>query len=82
MAMVNKRTVEVLVFIYDCVQEHGCPPSIREIRSQMGMTSTNGPRFHIDRLIKAGYLVKRGPGLSRSLMLTEAGVWLARDAKA
>src|SRR5437660_1383223 len=47
----------------------GYPPSIAEITEFLGVASTFGVRKHVDALIRKGFLLRGGSGLSRSLMV-------------
>jgi repressor LexA len=58
--MLNDRAREVLSFIRSFQQEHGLPPTIREIGKAFGISSTNGVRYYLTMLEKAGYLKRRG----------------------
>ncbi len=66
------RQRAVLEFIETRISERGQPPTIREIGTQFGISSTNGVRTHLTALIKKGFLkkqrlVSRGLELTRSL---------------
>ena len=58
--MLNERAREILKFIRGFQQEHGLPPTIREIGRAFGISSTNGVRYYLTLLEKAGYLKRRG----------------------
>ncbi|MDP4221269.1 MAG: transcriptional repressor LexA [Bacteroidota bacterium] len=60
---------KVLDFIEEFIDVSGYPPSIAEIAEFLGVASTFGVRKHLDALIKKGFLIKGGPGLSRSIMV-------------
>jgi repressor LexA len=55
----NERAREILHFIRSFAREKGYPPTIREIGKAFGIASTNGVRYHLDILEKAGYLNRR-----------------------
>lgn len=67
--MLKDRTWEILAFIQRSTREKGFPPTIREIGEAFGISSTNGVRYHLNLLEKAGHL-KRKSKLSRGI---EAG---------
>ena len=72
MKELTARQRAVLEFIEDKITHSGTSPTIREIGTKFGISSTNGVRLHINALIKKGYLVKdkflaRGLRLTRSL---------------
>lgn len=53
------------------VEEHGYPPSVREIAAAVGLKSPSTVHFHLDRMEKAGILEK-GAGKGRALRLVDA----------
>ncbi len=70
----SARQRAILEFIRDRVDQHGVPPSYREIGQAMGIRSTNGVSDHVKALIRKGYLSRIGEGgksLARSLVLTD-----------
>lgn len=58
--MLNDRAREILSFIRKVQQEQGLPPTIREIGKAFGISSTNGVRYYLTLLEKAGYLKRKG----------------------
>lgn len=64
------RQRTVLEFIEKFTLRYGNSPTIREIGSDLGISSTNGVRSHLDALIKKGYLKKTGL-ISRGLSLVK-----------
>jgi repressor LexA len=66
------RQREVLLYIAHHIQERSCPPTIRELAAQMGVSSTNAVRDHLRALMEKGFL-KRSPRRARGLELT--GEW-------
>ena len=68
----NKR-MAVLSFINRQVSEHGFPPTVREICTAVGLSSTSTVHGHITRLIKEGYLQK-DPAKPRALEITPQGL--------
>ncbi len=58
--MLNDRAREILSYIRRVQQEQGLPPTIREIGKAFGISSTNGVRYYLTLLEKAGYLKRKG----------------------
>jgi repressor LexA len=58
--MVNERAREILAFITRFTREKGFPPTIREIGAAFHISSTNGVRYYLSILEKAGMLTRRG----------------------
>ena len=60
--------------VYDAVREavltHGYPPSMREIGSQVGLTSPSSVKHQLDKLERIG-LIRRDPRLPRALEVIE-----------
>lgn len=50
------RQQSILDFIVEEIQRQGYPPTLREISSRFGISSTQGVRRHIDALEKKGYI--------------------------
>ena len=68
--MLNERSREILSFIQRYRREHGSAPTIREIGRQFEISSTNGVRYYLNLLEKAGYITRTG-GISRGIGSTE-----------
>ena len=72
MAMANTeltpRQQNILDFVHEFQQQHGYPPSIREIGEFFGIRSTNGVSDHLRALERKGFLSRNGH-LSRSLQV-------------
>lgn len=66
------RQRAVLSFIEGCIDEHGCPPTMREIGQALGIRSTNGVNDHLKALERKGYL-QRQYLKSRALQPADAG---------
>ena len=67
------KQIKVLEFIERQIAQRGHSPTIREIGTFMGISSTNGVRLHLAALIRKGYLKKqefiaRGIELTRPLI--------------
>lgn len=77
MMMVRKRSEEpsekhirILEFLAKYMDENDRPPSIREICSEVGISSTSVVNYDLDQLEKRGYIIRDGR-VSRGLRLTE-----------
>lgn len=62
----NDRARAILAFIQSFIRERGFPPTIREIGDHFGISSTNGVRYYLNMLEKAGQL-KRSGKISRGI---------------
>lgn len=67
----NERSIQILNFIEQSLEKDRRPPTIREICDEFEIASTNGARYHITLLEKAG-LLKRTGKTSRGLIPTAA----------
>ena len=56
--MVSDKQKNILNFINIFIEKHGYAPSIREICSGVNLKSTSTVQYHIEKLIKSGYLQK------------------------
>lgn len=54
----GKRTLRVLNFVHDFINENGFSPTVREIGDAVGLKSTSSVQAHMDKLDSLGYLVK------------------------
>ncbi len=64
----------VLDYIEEYLEISGYPPSISEITDYLGVSSTFGVRKHLEALLRKGFLVRGGAGLSRALMVARPSV--------
>ena len=64
--MINERAREIYSFIQRYRREKGSAPTIREIGRQFEISSTNGVRYYLNLLEKAGYIRRTG-GISRGI---------------
>jgi len=64
--MLNERAREIYSFIQRFRREKGSAPTIREIGQQFEIASTNGVRYYLNLLEKAGYIRRTG-GISRGI---------------
>lgn len=66
----SERQHKILDFIRKFSLENGYPPSIREIGSAVGISSTSVVNYNLNRLEEKGYL-DRDQNVSRGIRLTE-----------
>jgi repressor LexA len=62
----TSRQRRILEFIRDAVNEHGYPPSIREIGDEVGLTSTSSVHSQLQTLEKKGF-IRRDPTKPRAI---------------
>lgn len=74
--MAGKTTIEhgkevrekMLAFIIAYIQQHGYPPTVREIGQGVGFKSTNSVQTHLLRMFNEGMLETDGvPGAPRAI---------------
>lgn len=75
--MLNERAREILAFIHQFIDQRGYPPTIREIGKAFGISSTNGVRYYLHVLEKAGH-VKRQDKLSRGIEVVRGASAITR----
>lgn len=63
-----KRREQIFRVIQDFVEDHGYPPSIREIAKKVRLKSTKGIKVHLDNLAKQG-LIDKVSGQARSIRI-------------
>jgi repressor LexA len=68
----SPRQREILEFVNAHVDEHGYPPTVREIGQAVGLTSPSTVHAHLARLESAG-LIRRDPTKPRALEVIEGG---------
>lgn len=73
MAKLSTKQMTILQCIYDNIEENGYPPTVREIGSSVGLSSTSTVHGHLSRLEKAGFLIKDS-SKTRALELTKAAI--------
>lgn len=61
------RQQDILDFIVEEIKRQGYPPTLREISSRFGISSTQGVRRHIDALEKKGYIQRESGARSISV---------------
>ena len=64
----SDRGKEILGYIQRFSRDHGYPPTIREIGKAFSISSTNGVRYHLQNLERAGSIVRTNK-LSRGIEL-------------
>jgi len=69
----------VLDYIEEYLEISGYPPSISEITDYLGVNSTFGVRKHIDALLRKGFLMRGGAGLSRAIMVARPSVMVGGE---
>src|SRR2546426_9185990 len=67
--MLTKRQREIYEFVTRFVDEHGYPPTVREIGDAVGLASPSTVHAHLANLERAGFL-KRDPTKPRAIELT------------
>ncbi len=73
MGALTPKQQEIYDFICDFTQDHGYPPSVREIGQAVGLKSPSTVHFHLKGLENAGVLTKAA-GKTRAMTLTEESV--------
>jgi len=68
--LTNKQQ-QIYDYICDFTQQHGYPPSVREIGQAVGLKSPSTVHFHLKSLEQAGVIVK-AEGKTRAITLTNA----------
>ena len=66
------RQQEILAFVNTHVDEHGYPPTVREIGHAVGLTSPSTVHAHLEKLERAG-LIRRDATKPRALEVIEGG---------
>ena len=73
MEPLSPRQAQVLDFITAWIDQHGVPPTFREIGEHLDIRSTNGVSDHVRSLERKGYIERLGdPGAARCIRLTAA----------
>lgn len=62
---------KIYLYLKDYVEEHNYAPSVRDICSAVGLTSTSTVHGHLTRLENKGF-IKRGTGKSRAIEIDDA----------
>ena len=70
MKALSPKQQQIYDYIISFSEEHGYPPSVREIGEYVGLKSPSTVKFHLDNLRAAGFIQWDG-GKTRSITLTE-----------
>ena len=73
MVKLTRRQQEIYDFILSFTNEHGYPPSVREIGAAVGLRSPSTVHFHMRGLVESGLIVK-AEGKTRAISLPGAPV--------
>jgi repressor LexA len=73
MKKLTSRQIEVFEFIEKTIEEQGMPPTVAEITSGLGLSSTNGVRGHLQALARKG-AIELIPNASRGIRLLQRRV--------
>lgn len=68
MGRTTQTKEKILKIIGDFIEDHGYPPSIREIAKKLRFKSTKAVKVHLDTLAKQG-LIERIAGQARSISI-------------
>ncbi len=68
----TKRQREILTYVLDSMQEHGYPPSVREIGAALGLTSSSTVHSHLAALERKGF-IHRDPSKPRAIEILKDG---------
>lgn len=66
----SERQQNILQFVWEYVQEHGRPPTIREIGKNVKITSTSVVTYNLNKLEQRGFL-ERDSDVSRGIRYTD-----------
>ena len=66
----TRRQHQILEFIAEATDEHGYPPSVREIGNAVGLLSPSSVHYQLRVLEQAGY-IQRDPRRARARILSE-----------
>lgn len=69
----SKRQQEILDFFDEYSRKNGYPPTLREIGKKFAINSTNGSRYHLQRLKEMGY-IEIEPYRSRGIRRTNRDI--------
>lgn len=67
----TEKQRQIYQFIISFQQDHGYPPSVREIGEAVGLKSPSTVHFHLKRLEEAG-VIEKGAGKGRAITLRES----------
>lgn len=73
--VLTRRQQRIVAFIAAHLDEHGYPPSYREIGAAVGLKSPNSVRYQVGELRRLGFLAEPAGGCqARALKLIRGGV--------
>ncbi len=72
MEELTTKQAHILEFVTAYLDQHGCPPTLREISAQFNLAGTATAIMHLNALEKKGYINRR-EGSSRSISLVTRG---------
>ena len=75
--LLTPRRQQILDFIRESTHRRGCPPSLKEIASAVGLRSVSAVSYHLKILEKAGYL-DRDPRLPRTVVMRPSRLQVLR----
>lgn len=70
MSKLTEKQQQIYDFILDFSQEHGYPPSVREIAQAVDLKSPSTVHFHLKGLRQAG-LITQAEGKTRAISVTD-----------
>lgn len=73
MNSLSNKQLNILKCIYDAIENQGYPPTVREIGASSGLSSTSTVHGHLERLEKAGYII-RDSSKTRAIELSKAAL--------
>ncbi|KMO50467.1 LexA family transcriptional regulator, partial [Lacticaseibacillus rhamnosus] len=69
----QKRWKQILQTIYEAIEDHGYPPTVREIGKSVGLSSSSTVAAYLEKLLAAG-LIAKDPSKPRTIEVTTAGL--------
>lgn len=63
-----------MTWIVAYMDEHGRPPSVRELAAGLAMRSSRSAADHLNRLSRLG-AIERTPGVSRGICVADPDLW-------
>lgn len=72
MATISDKQLQILECIYQSIETNGYPPTVREIGTKVGLSSTSTVHGHLARLEKNDFIT-RNASKTRAIELTELG---------
>ncbi|MGC8873277.1 MAG: transcriptional repressor LexA [Chloroflexia bacterium] len=81
MRKISERQRQILRYVEEFIREHGYPPSIRQIQTTLGLSSTSVVDYNLKALQRQG-LLHRERRSSRSITLNERGVSFLHNLRA